>query len=304
MFSFLSKIIKIGNKTLVTSVLLTLLVCLKSQAAGVEDVFNHRYDNFNQLLTQVVKVSDDKKQTRVKYQQLANNNVALEAVLSTFSAVSKSQFDDWSEPQQLSFLINAYNGFTLKLIVDNWHEFKQGDATSIRDLGSLFSSPWKKEFFILFGKTHNLDDIEHEMIRKWFKEPRIHGALVCAAVSCPPLRNEAFKADQLDAQLDSQMQLFLADGSRNEIIIDGQQIEASLSSIFKWYREDFEKGDKGFNSLYDVLSVYSDALIPSLNSTNQVDSSHAQMQRKMIKKGNYPISFKEYDWRLNDVANF
>ncbi|MEP4892520.1 MAG: DUF547 domain-containing protein [Aliiglaciecola sp.] len=304
MFSFLSKIIKIGNKALVTSVLLTLLVCVKSQAAGVEDVFNHRYDNFNQLLTQVVKVSDDKKQTRVKYQQLANNNVALEAVLSTFSAVSKSQFDDWSESQQLSFLINAYNGFTLKLIVDNWHEFKQGDAKSIRDLGSFFSSPWEKEFFTLFDKTHNLDDIEHEMIRKWFKEPRIHGALVCAAVSCPPLRNEAFRADQLNSQLDSQMQLFLADGSRNEIIIDGQQIEASLSSIFMWYREDFEKGDKGFNSLYDVLSVYSDALIPSLSTTNQADSSNAQMQRQIIKKGNYPISFKEYDWRLNDVANF
>ncbi|ABG38924.1 conserved hypothetical protein [Paraglaciecola sp. T6c] len=258
--------------------------------------FDHSYANFDQLLTQVVQTSDDKKQTRVDYQRLSVQKDTLHISLNAFSAVSKSQFDGWDKQQQLSFLINAYNGFTLKLIVDNWEEFKQGDADSIRDLGSLFTTPWEKKFFTLFNEKHNLDDIEHEMVRKWFKEPRIHAALVCAAVSCPPLRNEAFVPSELTAQLDSQMQLFLADNSRNEIKVHGQKGEASLSSIFKWYRSDFEKGDQGFNSLFDLLNDYSDALVEG--------DSNPQEQRNLIKSADYPITFKDYDWRLNDVANF
>ncbi|QHJ11961.1 hypothetical protein FX988_02202 [Paraglaciecola mesophila] len=258
--------------------------------------FDHSYTNYDQLLTQVVEESTDKKQTRVNYQQLAVKKDKLLSSLNAFSAVSKSQYDQWSQQQQLSFLINAYNGFTLKLIIDNWDEFKQGDADSIRDLGSLFTTPWEKKFFTLFNEKHNLDDIEHEMVRKWFKEPRIHAALVCAAVSCPPLRNEAFVASALAAQLDSQMHLFLADNSRNEIKINGQKGEASLSSIFKWYRGDFEKGEQGFHSLFDLLSTYSDALVEG--------DENAQAQRNLLKSADYPIIFKDYDWRLNDVANF
>ncbi|GAB2700417.1 DUF547 domain-containing protein [Aliiglaciecola aliphaticivorans] len=292
MFTFLSKIKVMVTNSVLAGTIFTVLICVKSQAAD----FDHRYDSYNQLLAQVVQVSDDKKQSRVKYQQLVLKKEILEDALTGFSIVTKSQYDDWDTQQQLSFLINAYNGFTLKLIVDNWDEFKQGDAESIRDLGSLFSSPWEKKFFMLFNKKHNLDDIEHEMIRKWFKEPRIHAALVCAAVSCPPLRNEAFTADKLNTQLDNQMHLFLADNSRNGIILKGQKGEASLSSIFKWYREDFEKGQQGFNSLYDVLRVYSDALVSSDND--------AETKRNIIKNANYPITFKDYDWRLNDVANF
>lgn len=273
----------------------SLLLSLFSMVLHAAD-FDHSYNNFDQLLSEVVQMSDDKKQTRVNYQQLSVKKDTLQTSLSAFSDVSKSQYDEWDKQQQLSFLINAYNGFTLKLIIDNWDEFKQGNAKSIRDLGSFFTTPWEKKFFTLFSEKHNLDDIEHEMVRKWFKEPRIHAALVCAAVSCPPLRDEAFVSSKLTAQLDSQMQLFLADNSRNEIKTNGQKGEASLSSIFKWYRGDFEKGDEGFNSLFDLLSVYSDALVEGDDS--------AQAQRNIIKSADYPITFKDYDWRLNDVANF
>ncbi|WP_166422034.1 DUF547 domain-containing protein [Paraglaciecola sp. 20A4] len=258
--------------------------------------FDHSYTGFDQLLKQVVQVSKDHKQTRVDYQKLAMQKETLNTLLTVYSNVTKSQYDTWSKTQELSFLINAYNGFTLKLIVDNWQEFTEDDAESIRDLGSLFTTPWEKKFFTLFGEKHNLDDIEHSMVRKWFKEPRIHAALVCAAVSCPPLRNEAFVADQLTLQLDNQMQLFLADNSRNEILLDGQNGQASLSSIFKWYRGDFEKGDEGFNSLFDLLSAYSEALVEGDNNP--------QEQRALIQRADYPIIFKDYDWRLNDVANF
>ena len=283
---------RLARYTLTTGSLLLSLFSMVLHAAD----FDHSYNNFDQLLSEVVQMSDDKKQTRVNYQQLSVKKDTLQTSLSAFSDVSKSQYDEWDKQQQLSFLINAYNGFTLKLIIDNWNEFKQGNAKSIRDLGSLFTTPWEKKFFTLFSEKHNLDDIEHEMVRKWFKEPRIHAALVCAAVSCPPLRDEAFVSSKLTAQLDSQMQLFLADNSRNEIKTNGQKGEASLSSIFKWYRGDFEKGDEGFNSLFDLLSVYSDALVEGDDS--------AQAQRNIIKSADYPITFKDYDWRLNDVANF
>ncbi|MEM5499817.1 DUF547 domain-containing protein [Paraglaciecola mesophila] len=283
---------RLARYTLTTGSLLLSLFSMVLHAAD----FDHSYNNFDQLLSEVVQMSDDKKQTRVNYQQLSVKKDTLQTSLSAFSDVSKSQYDEWDKQQQLSFLINAYNGFTLKLIIDNWDEFKQGNAKSIRDLGSLFTTPWEKKFFTLFSEKHNLDDIEHEMVRKWFKEPRIHAALVCAAVSCPPLRDEAFVSSKLTAQLDSQMQLFLADNSRNEIKTNGQKGEASLSSIFKWYRGDFEKGDEGFNSLLDLLSVYSDALVEGDDS--------AQAQRNIIKSADYPITFKDYDWRLNDVANF
>ncbi|MFT4788649.1 MAG: hypothetical protein ACJAUL_001224 [Paraglaciecola sp.] len=279
------------NHALISSLLLIALAT-KLHAAD----FDHRYQSYDQLLHEVVQVSDNKKQTRVNYQQLAVKQDTLAAVLISFSQVGKKQYDSWSQDQKLSFLVNAYNGFTLKLIVDNWHEFKQGDAQSIRDLGSLFTTPWEKKFFTLFDKKRSLDEIEHEMVRKWFKEPRIHAALVCAAVSCPPLRNEAFIPENLNQQLQSQMQLFLADNSRNEIRVNNGKGQGSLSPIFKWYRGDFEKGDGGFHSLFEFLSTYREALVKG--DTDQ------QAQRGVINSKKYPIMFKDYDWRLNDVENF
>lgn len=271
------------------------ILCLLVPSLAAAD-FDHQYDEYDRLLKEVVEVSDNKKQTRVDYQRLSINKTRLSQILNTYSAVSKSHYDTWAPEQQLSFLINAYNGFTLQLIVDNWSKFTLGKVESIRDLGNLFTTPWQKSFFDLFGKKHNLDDIEHEMVRKWFKEPRIHAALVCAAVSCPPLRDEAFVATQLSEQLESQMQLFLADNSRNEIVFYAHKGSASLSSIFKWYQSDFEKGHGEFSSLYDVLNHYSEALVQ--------DDSNAEAQRTLIQSADYPILFKDYDWRLNDVANF
>ena len=281
-----------GLKTVISSCLLILLLATKLQAAE----FGHQYTAYDALLKEVVKVSENKKQTRVDYQRLAIHPESIAKILQVFSAVTQTQYDSWATEEKLSFLINAYNGFTMQLIVNNWSQFKLGEASSIRDLGSLFTSAWEKKFFTLLGKKHNLDDIEHEMIRKWFKEPRIHAALVCAAVSCPPLRDEAFVAEQLSEQLENQMELFLADNSRNEIIIAKHRGQAYLSSIFSWYRGDFEKGEGGFNSLYDVLNKYSEAIVKG--------DKDEQAQRNVLKGNDFPILFKDYDWRLNDVANF
>lgn len=271
------------------------LIILSVQSYATEK-FDHNYQDYDALLKQVVVSSDDKLQTRVDYGKLAGKPTQLDSLLADLSAVDKTQYDNWQQPQQLSFLINVYNSFTLKLIVDNWHKFSSGEVKSIRDLGGLFSTAWEQEFFSLFGDSHSLDDVEHQMIRKWFTEPRIHAVLVCAAVSCPPLRNEAFVADKLAQQLDSQMALFIGDDSRNEFILADNQGSAALSSIFKWYRGDFEKGHAGFSSLYDVIRTYSGAML--------ADDPQRQAKLAIIQQGDYPIGFKDYDWRINDIANF
>ena len=104
----------------------------------------------------------------------------------------------WSREQQMSFLINTYNAFTIKLILDNYP-----GITSIKDLGGLFiNSPWDKDLFRLFSKKTTLNFIEHQLLRKLYKDPRVHFVLVCASISCPPLRNEAYVAANLEQQLD------------------------------------------------------------------------------------------------------
>jgi hypothetical protein len=242
------------------------------------------------VLRDVVQLSPNKKQTRVDYGLLFKQPEQLNQYLAQLSLVKKSEYQLWTGDEQLSFLINAYNGFTLQLITQNYGKFQNGKADSIKDLGSFFSSPWKQSFFTLLDEKRSLDDVEHKMIRVWFEHPRIHAAVVCAAVSCPPLRNQAFVADKLDQQLDDQMRQFLADNERNTIDISDNRVR--LSSIFKWYSEDFEKGQQGFNSLKDLIKVY------------QVDMADDPQQLIWLEKQEFKIRYLDYDWRLNDISTF
>jgi hypothetical protein len=235
-------------------------------------------------------LSPNEKQTRVDYGLLSKQPDKLNEYLTTLSLVKQNEYQLWTADEQLSFLINAYNGFTLQLINQNYAKFQSGKVESIKDLGSFFSSPWKKSFFTLLDEKHSLDDIEHNMIRIWFERPRIHAALVCAAVSCPPLRSQAFVADSLNAQLDDQMRQFLSDDQRNTINLSDKRVY--LSSIFKWYGEDFEKGQQGFNSLKDLIKVY------------QTNIANDPQQLAWLQKQDFSIRYLDYDWRLNDISTF
>lgn len=270
------------------------LSCLLAAAllmnSAIAQAFDHQHQMFTQVLSDVVKLSPDKKQTRVDYAQLFKQPEQLNKYLAELSAVKKSEYQLWTDDQQLSFLINVYNGFTLQLINQNYAKFQSGKAESIKDLGSLFSSPWKKSFFTLLDEKRSLDNVEHDMIRVWFERPRIHAAVVCAAVSCPPLRNQAFIAEKLEQQLDDQMRQFLSDAQRNTINLKNNRVY--LSSIFKWYAEDFEKGQQGFNSLNDLIKVY------------QADMADDPQQLTWLQKQDFSIRFLDYDWRLNDISTF
>ena len=267
-----------------------LLAAILMLSSTVVKAFDHQHQMLTQVLSDVVQLSPNKKQTRIDYGLLYTQPEQLNQYLAALSSVKQSEYKSWTEDEQLSFLINAYNGFTLQLINQNYAKFQNGKVKSIKDLGSFFSSPWKQSFFTLFDEKHSLDDIEHDMIRVWFKRPRIHAALVCAAVSCPPLRNQAFVADKLNKQLDDQMRQFLSDDQRNTINLNDNRVD--LSSIFKWYAEDFEKGQQGFTSLKDLIKVY------------QADMADDPQQLAWLQKQDFRIRYLDYDWRLNDISTF
>ena len=240
-----------------------------------------QYAGWEALVAKHVKWLPDQKQSRVDYKGFAADRAALKKVLDEWSAVTPAAFAASSREQQMAFLINAYNGFTIELILTKYPGLK-----SIKDIGGLFQSPWKGKFFTLLGESRNLDWIEHEQLRPKYQDPRIHAAIVCASIGCPALRPDAFTAAKLEAQLEDGMRRFIGDRTRNRY--EGGQLQ--VSSIFKWFKEDFEKGHKGFGKIEDVFARYADLL-----SDNNTD-------REKIKARNVAIQHLDYDWSLNDLG--
>lgn len=233
------------------------------------------------LLKKHVRWLPDNRQSRVDYAGFQADRAALKKVLATMSAVSPAEFDAWSRPEQMAFLINAYNAFTVELVLT-----KYPDLTSIKDLGSFIQSPWKKKFFRLLGDERHLDWIEHEQLRPRYADPRVHAAVNCASIGCPALRHEAFTATKLEAQLEDGMLRFMGDRTRNRVR-DGR---LEVSAIFKWFREDFEKGHLGLQQLEDVFARYA----------AQLSDDPAEQAR--LKAKTMPVSHLDYDWSLNALG--
>jgi hypothetical protein len=243
--------------------------------------FDQGHTLWDALLKKHVRWLPDNKQSRVDYAAMAADRDALKAVLAGYSAVTPAQFAGFAKPQQMALLINAYNAFTIELILTAYPKLK-----SIKDLGSLITSPWKKSFFSLLGEPRTLDWIEHEQLRPKYGEPRVHTAIVCASIGCPALRSEAYTADRLDDQLEDGMRRFLGDRTRNRASAG----KLEVSPIFKWFREDFEKGHQGFQKLEDVFARYAAQL-----------SSEPAVQEQLKARRLTP-EFLDYDWSLNDAA--
>lgn len=238
------------------------------RSALAADAFDHTHAEFTKILQAHVVYKN--QTSEVNYPKLKAQKPELEKYLDTLSAVNKDQFKNFSQPQQKAFLINAYNGFTLKLIVDNY------PVKSIKKLGGLFSSPWKKKFFRLLGDDCHLDRVEHEWLRPRFKDPKIHFAVNCASIGCPRLRNEAYRADALDRQLADQAEVFFRDSGRNRLVPEKQLLE--ISKIFDWFEEDFKPSAKEFAAAH----LTSDSAL-----------------RNRAK--DFKVKFTDYDWALNDL---
>ena len=246
--------------------------------------FDHSHAAWSALLKRHVLVLRGGQASQLRYAGMAAERAALKAYLSALAAVDAQAFAGFSRPQQMAFLINAYNAGTVELVLTQYPRL-----VSIKDLGGFLSSPWKKAFVPLLGRTRTLDDIEHDMLRApgRYDDPRIHFAVNCASVGCPALREEAFVADRLDAQLDEQTARFLADRSRNRWNTAEQRLE--VSKIFDWYGEDFRAGYRGIASLAAFLARHADAL------------ADATADRERIRAQRVSIAYLDYDWALNDV---
>jgi hypothetical protein len=262
---------------------LTLILVLLWAPLG-HAAFDQSHAAWDSLLKQYVRVAPSGVASTVRYAGIQAERSRLKAYLESLAAVTPQDYQRWTKPQQLAFLINAYNAFTVELILTRYP-----DLDSIKDLGSLLQSPWKRSFFRLLGETRNLDQLEHDLIRApgAFDDPRIHFAVVCASIGCPMLRNEAFIADRLDSQLDDAEGRFLSDRDRNRF--EAASGKLKVSKIFDWYRADFELGHKGYVSLASVFARHADRL---------ADQADAQAR---IRAGDYRLEFLPYDWSLNDA---
>jgi len=262
----------------------SLLILLLLLFPVTATAFDHSHATFDKLLQRYVHWNQEGTASRVDYTGLQKSRAILDDYLQTLSAVETKTYNSWSRQQQLAFLINAYNAFTINLILNSYP-----DLVSIKELGSFFRSPWKKKFFMLFGQKESLDGLEHEIIRVpgKFDEPRIHFAVVCASIGCPALRPEAFTAETLEEKLQDSTIRFLRDRQRNRIDSRTETIE--ISSIFKWYGEDFAGRLGHWGSLAAFLEAYREYLADD------------EQQRKIISTPGVPIHFLDYDWQLNDI---
>ncbi|QTD56791.1 DUF547 domain-containing protein [Parasphingorhabdus cellanae] len=242
----------------------------------------HDHSDWNSLLKRNVVVTGGGTSSKVNYARFKTDRAKLKTYLDSTSSVSQATFNKWSKNDQLAFLINAYNAWTVELILTEYPNLK-----SIKDLGSIIRSPWKQKFIPLFGKTVSLDHIEHTLIRGSgrYNEPRIHFAVNCASIGCPALRNSAYRGNTLSAQLQTATKDFLRDRSRNRLK-DGK---LQVSNIFKWYRGDFEKGWRGAQNLNQFLAIYAGSL------------DLTKGQQAALKSGKIKVSFLSYDWRLNRI---
>jgi hypothetical protein len=207
--------------------------------------FDHNHNQWSKFLDKFLVRKG--KQTLIQYRNILKKPQLLQSYLNELEDVSLAEFKNFSKDQRLSFWINAYNAYTIKLVSDHYpvksiREIKSGFFSGLLGLG-----PWKKDFIRLFGKKYSLDDIEHQIIRKRFKEPRIHFALNCGSYSCPSLHDKPFRAKDLDQELDNAMMNFLTNKNKNYY---KNQI-LYISKIFDWYSSDF-KPYGGYQKLIKV----------------------------------------------------
>lgn len=204
---------------------------------------------------------------RVDYGRLARDRGPLDRYLKASRA---ARLDGWSREEQIAFWVNVYNAHVLEGVI------RRPGLRSVRDVGRKLGVPtgaFFRERFIVAGRKLSLDDIEHGILRAKFQEPRVHFVLNCASASCPVLPERALSGDGLDAELERATALFLTDRSRNEI---DPARELRLSSIFKWYGNDFKAAAGSVPEFIERHWPGPARFTPGL-----------------------PVHFLEYDWSLN-----
>ncbi|MGI9039132.1 MAG: DUF547 domain-containing protein [Gemmatimonadota bacterium] len=211
----------------------------------------------------------------VDYSCFKEREAQLDAYLATLAATEPASL---SRDERLALWINAYNAYTIKLILTRYP-----DIESIKDIPRR----WKRDDWLVGGERYSLDAMEHEILRKEFDEPRIHFAIVCASISCPDLQPEAYQGAKIEEQLTRAARGFLTNPEkgmrieRKDPFLGGEYYEVRLSSIFKWFGEDFEKQA---GSRIDFVRPYVEPDTRALLDANRDDLK---------------VRFLDYDWDLN-----
>lgn len=229
---------------------------------GVEGDIIFDHSAFDRLLPEIVDADGF-----VDYQGLMGRTAELDGYIATLAT---APFDELGRDERLALLINAYNAFTLRLILDHY------PLESIKDIPA--EQRWDAVRWDLAGQIVSLNQIEHELVRPNFREPRVHFALVCAAIGCPPLRTEAYTGEQLEEQLEGQA-LYSHSHDRWMHYRPGADI-VELTSLYSWYGGDFEQVA---DSIVDFAARYNEDL------------------RRDLAAGHEPsVQFLDYDWSLNE----
>lgn len=216
----------------------------------------------------------------VDYPALQNNPQPLKEFVARLGAVAPGTYATWSSSDKIAFLINAYNAITLESIIN-----QKPLKNSIKDIFGV----WNFAKHTVAGNAKTLDDIEHKILRQEFNEPRIHAALVCAAISCPPLRREPYTGAKLNEQLDDQVRQWLS--SDRGLKIDRAREQVSVSSIFKWFGEDWQKS-------FSIANGFTGS--PTERAVLNFISRYVNPDDKTyLTQGGYKLNYLNYDWSLN-----
>ena len=202
----------------------------------------------------------------VDYRGFKNDEALLDQYLKVLENI---EVNSLSRDEQFAFYVNVYNSWTIKLILSAYP-----GIDSIKDLGNIFKTPWEKKIVRINGEIITLDDVEHKILRKKFKDPRIHFAVNCASKSCPPLISEPYQGSTLNQQLDDSTRAFINDPKSNYL----KDNKLYVSKIFDWFPEDFDD---------DIIGFF-------LQYAEGEFKEELEAQKNKIK-----IKYLHYDWSLN-----
>ena len=277
------------NNQICAAILLAILALL-SPFTQAQETKEHGFDfsGYDWVLKTFVN-----EKAMVDYRKLKAQQQQLDAFAAAMGKLTSATYEKWGEKDKIAFWLNAYNGLTLKAIVDNYPIKSSFFRSRIYPKNSIRQIPgvWKKISFKVMGRKMTLGHIEDGILRVKFDEPRIHMAMVCAAMGCPPLRNEPYQGNKLDEQLDDQARRFL--GNSAKFKIDRGKNTLYLSPIFDWFAGDFVKkyGPKEIIGRHDKKES---AVL------NFVALYLTGVQKDHVLAGKFKIKYLQYDWSLNE----
>ena len=264
--------------------LFAIFISISILGAAPLDAFDQEYSRYASLLNKYIR------NQMVAYSALRAERTELTAALKEFQSLSEAEYKSFSREQQLAFWINAYNLWMIAIVVDHYPiQPKAKNPSYPENSVQQIAGVWDTIPLSAAGREVSLNQIEHEILRKQFREPRIHFALVCASTGCPPLKSQPFRARELDAQLESAARGFIEDRAKVELVVASRELR--LSPIFQWFPEDFSSfADDVWRERYGKYG----------GAVGFVSERLRQQDRMLLRTGSVQLKWLSYDWTLND----